>query len=255
MECVSYQFNADKLVIYPIGDMHIGSKGSYYQQALKQLDDNQEAKIILMGDLVDNAILNSVGDVYSEIENPQSQLRIVRDILEKYRDRILGIVGGNHERRSIKTVGIDIMQLFAETYSIPYSDSILTIDISLSIEGKQLVGKRNRINYVINCVHGFAGGKGAAKSVRQGEQFSDMYINGDIFITGHTHIPSNTKLSRYEYDTHNKVIRTVNYHVVNIPAWVREIYAEQKGLKPTADAKVKITLFACKPKKIEVSIE
>lgn len=252
MQTAAYNFAQRSLEILAIGDLHIGSEGSYYAKAISAIEKYPDAKLVLLGDLIDNAVIGSLGDVYSQTDNPQGTLFIVSTMLRKYKSRILGIVAGNHEQRTWKRVGIDPVRLLAESENIPYSSDLLIIDISLT--GDRGRGTKHRTNYVIACHHGAAGGRFPERAARQQRYFSDMVVGADIYITGHVHIPNVMKTASYEYDPHNKKIYKRNVHHVTIPAWTDESYATQKMLPPTADANVLITLYAGYTKTVSCSI-
>ena len=84
--------------------------------------------VFLGGDLVDAAHALSVASPYENTEEPQGQVyRFVEEALPM-RHRILGYVGGNHERRSSKTFG-DLGKMIATLLKIPYSSGKQFIDI------------------------------------------------------------------------------------------------------------------------------
>lgn len=253
MNVAQYEFNTPQLVILAVGDLHIGSEGSYYKQALNVVEKHQESKIIFMGDLIDNAIVDSLGDVYSQQENPQGALYIVRSIFQTYRDRILGVISGNHEYRTWKKVGIDPIKLVADAENIPYSQDLLVIDVSLKVEGKGR-GTRQRTNYVIACHHGSAGGVFPEKAIRQHRYLTDMFSGADVYVTGHVHVPNIHKTAVFEYDAHNKKIYKRNVHHVTIPAWTQETYGIRKIYPPSADAIVEFELHAGREKFIKGSV-
>ena len=251
MQKAIYEFEAEEIKIIPIGDLHIGAEGSYYKEALKFLDAVPEAKIIFLGDLIDNAVIGSLGDVYTQSENPHEALQIVQGIFEKYQERILGVVGGNHERRTKRRVGIDPLKIICESFKIPYSDNLLVIDISLKQEGKKGRGSRNRVNYIIAVQHGMAGGRFPEKSQRQGRYFKGFFENADIYITGHTHVPDSFPSAIYGYDPRNKRIYKRTARFVVVPAWVDENYARVGMYPPSASSKQIIKLYASYKKKIK----
>jgi hypothetical protein len=84
--------------------------------------------VLLGGDLVDAGHILSKGSPFDQEGDPQSE---VYDFCEEFaplRPRILGYVGGNHERRSIPTFG-DLGVLIATMLKIPYSDGKQMVDI------------------------------------------------------------------------------------------------------------------------------
>ena len=253
MRAVVHEFNSEQISILPIGDLHIGAEGSRFQEALKLIEKHKDAKLLFLGDLVNNSLTHSVGDIYSELENPQSQLHYVKELFYNNKDRILGVVLGNHERRSWRQVGLDPTAMLCELFGIPYAEDILLVDVSLKFEQKRLRGSKRRTNYIIAITHGAAGGRFPEKSARQHRYFKDMFFGDvDIFITGHTHVPTFTKLSGYIYDKRNKVISQHDIYNITIPAWLNERYAREHLLPPTPQGMFLINLYAKSEKTIEI---
>lgn len=84
--------------------------------------------VFLGGDMVDAATMMSIASPYENTEEPQGQVYRFAEIMMPIRHRILGSVGGNHERRSSKTFG-DLGHLIAMLLKIPYSAGKQFIDI------------------------------------------------------------------------------------------------------------------------------
>jgi UDP-2,3-diacylglucosamine pyrophosphatase LpxH len=253
MSVAKYEFNVEKLQLIAIGDLHIGADGSYYKNALKFIDKYPESKILFIGDLIDNSIISSIGDVYSQQDNPHEALKIVQDIFRKYRKRILGVISGNHEHRTWKAVGVDPLQIICENFSIPYSKDLLVVDIALNMPGKKGRGSKNRVDYIIATHHGSAGGRFPEKSTRQSRYFSDFFENADIYISGHTHQFDYTTQTVYGYDPRNKKIYGRNATFIVIPAWLQGKYAKRKMLPPSTFVELIITLYADYEKTVEVT--
>lgn len=84
--------------------------------------------VLFGGDMVDAATAISIASPYENDVEPQGQ---VFDFCEEWkpaRHRILGYVGGNHERRGQKTFG-DLGRLIATLLRVPYSAGRQFIDI------------------------------------------------------------------------------------------------------------------------------
>lgn len=80
------------------------------------------------GDMVDAATVLSVASPYENTVDPQNQVYRFCELLLPIRHRILGYVGGNHERRSAKAFG-DLGHLIATILRIPYSSGKQFVDI------------------------------------------------------------------------------------------------------------------------------
>ena len=114
-------------------DLQYGSKGFLRDRFLTYRDwmlSSPNRFCMLGGDIIDAATVLSVGSPYENTGEPIEQVRGVCSLLEPLagKGRILGYVGGNHERRTTKTFG-DGGRLIAERLQIPYSRGVQLIDI------------------------------------------------------------------------------------------------------------------------------
>ena len=80
------------------------------------------------GDMVDAATAISIASPYENTEEPQGQVFRFVELAMPIRHRVLGYVGGNHERRSTKTFG-DLGHLIATFLRVPYSSGKQFVDI------------------------------------------------------------------------------------------------------------------------------
>jgi len=236
---VRYDLDTSEVEILPLGDIHIGETGSYFHEAVAFVDMHPEYKLILLGDLIDNAIISSIGDVYSQDRPPHRAIEEVTNILRRWKERILGVVGGNHERRTWRVAGVDPIRLICTELGVPFSDDFLIVDVALNGSAR---GSRGRTQYSIVCHHGVAGGRFPERSVRQHRYFLERIQRADIYITGHTHAPMTAMTAVEEYDPRNKKVIERNILHVCVSAWVRAKYADQKlfPLVPRCHAIVKL---------------
>ena len=81
------------------------------------------------GDMVDAATALSVASPYENTVEPQAQVYRFAELAMPMRHRIIGYVGGNHERRSSKAFG-DLGHLIATLLRIPYSSGKQFVDVN-----------------------------------------------------------------------------------------------------------------------------
>lgn len=80
------------------------------------------------GDMIDAAHALSIASPYENTEEPQGQVYRFVELAMPIRHRIIGYVGGNHERRSAKTFG-DLGHMIATLLKVPYSSGKQFVDI------------------------------------------------------------------------------------------------------------------------------
>ena len=84
--------------------------------------------MVWTGDNIDSATMQSKGTTWENIGTPQHQLFEFCKLWAPARHRILGSVGGNHERRCLTTFG-DLGITIAALLQLPYSKGKQLIDI------------------------------------------------------------------------------------------------------------------------------
>jgi hypothetical protein len=133
--------------------------------------------MIWTGDMVDAWAMWSPGTAFEQIGDPQSQIFKFAEMWAPARHRILGYVGGNHERRAIPGFG-DLGVLLAALLQIPYSRGRQLIDVHF---GKHTPFK-------ISQWHG----RGGARTKGTVAQTLHRYASeGDsqLYLMGHLHQP------------------------------------------------------------------
>lgn len=178
--------NYDTLEVYPIADIHLGDPKTdeeLFKSFLKFILAKPNRYVILDGDLINNAIKTSVSNVYNEKYSPKDQKHMMCEFLRPIKDRILCMVLGNHESRSLKDVDNDIMEDIA--YRLGIEDRYNENGIYLNIQfGKDTHGRY--LSYTGYIVHGIGGGKSAGAPANILEKLPLSFI-ADFYIIGHLH--------------------------------------------------------------------
>jgi Predicted phosphohydrolases len=251
-----------QLKIIPISDLHIGSPECNQSQVhsyIEQLTNEKDTYCILGGDLIDNAIVGSVGDVYEQQSTPMGQLGMIISLFLPVKDKILAVVQGNHEARSYKQTGIDLMAFFCRELGI--SDRYDPVGICLFLrfgeveksiyKGKNKQRKGRQLLYTIYLSHGISGGRTAGAKANALERVSNV-INADICILGHTHLPMVFKSSIFTVDTVNSGVFEKDITYINMGSTLGYSgYAEKLSLKPSSKANPTLILSGL-TKKVEV---
>ena len=235
----------DDIIIYPISDVHLGAKehlAKEWTAFCTQLMQIPNAYVVLGGDLINNSTRNSVANVFEETMRPREQKRIMAEMLEPIKGRILCAVTGNHERRSAKDADDD------PTYDIMckldiediYRENIAFI--KLQFGDTSASGLKNP-TYVLAITHGAGGGMLTGGSVNRNERFGYVVDGMDCLIVGHTHKPFITQPSKLKVDTHNNKVSLKPFKVVSSTSWLAYGgYAAQKMLLPASHAPQEIIL-------------
>lgn len=180
--------------MWPVSDVHIGSREcdlEGFGEFLKMVEADEDAYLVLCGDIIDNGIRSSLTNPMEAIMPPSMQIETAVELLMPVRERILGVVGGNHEARTRRETDIDAAYQICVLLRIPelYRRDMAFIRVVLR--------KGNvRDNYTIMLHHG----KSEAKKRK-------LHVEGvDCFVTGHTHSGIVEKPARICFTTANNVV-------------------------------------------------
>lgn len=219
--------------IIALSDLHIGDSLcnlKLIRQVLDDIKNSPNTFIILNGDLINNSIKNSVSTIYDEVLSPMESIARLTDLLEPIKDRILVIHPGNHEWRSYKEDGIDIIRLVARQLGIEdrFSDGwwYLYLTLGMGNKGRPLM-------YTITGVHGYGGGRKNGGKINNLVEMSDKVI-ADIYVMGHTHTPIMTRNSIFVPDyQHRCLVQKDKYYLMTNSFLEYGGYGEQYGFTPS----------------------
>ena len=221
--------------VLALSDFHIGDSLcnlKLIRQVLDEVKKSDNTFIILNGDLMNNSIKNSVSSIYDEELSPMQAIIRLCDLLEPIKDRILVIHPGNHEWRSYKEDGIDIIRLVARQLGIEdrFSDGWWYLYLTLGMGNKQ-----RPIMYTITGVHGYGGGRKNGGKINNLVEMSDKVI-ADVYVMGHTHTPIMTRNSIFVPDyQHKSLVQKDKYYLMTNSFLEYGGYGEQYGFTPSTN--------------------
>jgi hypothetical protein len=175
--------------IIPLSDLHIGAgfnrrKFEGYRDWILERDN---AFCVVLGDVCDNSISESVGDTYGTMR-PDQQKDLAEEVLAPLAEagKILAWIDGNHERRSSKKtdqfMGKDICKILG-IYDIYDPDGIYMF---LSVGYDRAKGQRNRNVYTGFMIHGFTGARTTGGKANAMEHMAKG-VQADFYICAHAH--------------------------------------------------------------------
>lgn len=173
-----FRLKNNKLYIYPISDLHLGSPNcdlSYFDYWCDLFDQNKSKNkiIYLLGDLIDFQSLK-IG-AWEQDLSADEQIGELVDLLKPYKKYINYMTQGNHPRRAKKEFNMDVGKLVSNILEIPYdkSDFFDTLKI-------------NNKNFVVYGKHGSK--TNARPELAIGGMIRDtMNIEADLLLQGHNH--------------------------------------------------------------------
>lgn len=191
--------------VWAIGDVHIGAREANlreFEKLLRRVEDDDDSYLIMLGDMLNNGIKDSLTNVYDEVMPPSEQIEYAADVLSPVADKILGCVGGNHELRSKKQVDMDPMlttMAILRKQSL-YRQNFFFMRVTLGLES-------THDTYSIFAVHG--------RTANKKRQLSYAIEGVDCVVSGHTHDAAVDKPARLCFNHRNAV--SVK-HVISLTA-------------------------------------
>lgn len=228
-----------EIKIFPIADIHLGAAEhmeSAWREFRTRILEDPDAYITLGGDLIDNGTRNSVSDIFKATMPPSKQKKMMAEMLDPLKDRILCAVPGNHEARSGKDADddpvydimckLDLEDLYRENIAFL---KILRGDINKDGE--------NNPTYMLVVTHGSGNGLLTGGAVNRAERFGYAIDGADVLILGHTHKPFTTQPGKIKIDPYNNKVSIKPFKVVSSSSWLNYGgYAARKNLLPTTFA-------------------
>lgn len=232
-------------------DLHLGSKRcdiKTIQDRVERVKNNENVYAIIVGDVVDNATKNSIADTYEEALTPMQQVKQAAMLFEPIKDKILGAVSGNHEFRSYKSEGVDLLYFMCaelgieDKYDMTACLLFIRVGYQINCNSKRQCKSGRKICYSLYLSHGSGGGSTVGGSANKLEKRGQI-IDADIIVQGHTHKPLTFRESFFRVDPQNNSAYPKEQVFVNASATLEyEEYAERMGLKPNSKVSPVIVL-------------
>jgi len=237
LNCVNLEPKGEKIVLSLLGDVHLGLKQcdiGLFKDYVKWVKKTEDARVLLMGDLLDSATKFSRGpQVFEDNLNPQEQYDTMVDILTPIKDKIIGNHIGNHELGIFRDTGVDLIKMMSKDLGCPY--------LGYSCFSKLKVGKQN---YTIYSTHGSSGAALPHTKMKRCMDLANSF-NADIFCYGHVH-GLDTSVEEYrEIDLKNKMIKIRKKMFILTGHFIdyEGSYAEQKNYRPSKKGAPTIKLY------------
>jgi len=220
-DMISHVFQ-DGITIYPIADVHLGAvehAEPEWQAFLKKVESDN-AYLILAGDLLNNSTRGvRFANPFDEVLRPrEAKMRMV-EYLKPVKDRILCVVSGNHEQRTIRDTDQDMTYDICSKLDIEhlYRENMAFMRISC---GRRSKDKRPETSFAFCVTHGSGGGIYTGASVNKSERFGNLIEGLDCIVTGHVHKGFISKPAKIVVDTRNGLVSMRHYVVVSCVSWL-----------------------------------
>ena len=219
-----------------ISDSHIGDPYANEQELMKQIryvEETPNCYCIINGDIMNNGIKSGKSDTYTEVMSPMEQLVKAVLTLKPIANKCFAITQGNHERRTAKESGVDLMRIIARELHLEdkYSEGMAYIFLHFGEQSSHL--SRRKVPYTILVTHGSGGGRTVGSKANRLADLVSI-ADADIYLYGHTHQPMVFKEGFMRVDWRNHKLLNVDRLFVNSGAFLDwGGYAEQGQYRPS----------------------
>ena len=174
------KIDSKSVELIPLGDYHVGNPffmEEKFKKTIEYVKSHKNCYVLLMGDMIENITTYSVGEIYEQKMNPDEQIEYNINALYPIRDKILGVLKGNHEARTEYRTSINPAKLIAVGLRVRY------LGRSTKSVAELRIGD---IKYDIYATHG-----GSSATTVSGKLNSLLNLtrvaDADVYLMGHSH--------------------------------------------------------------------
>lgn len=240
MQFYSKKFPTKQFDLYPLGDWHFGSRQcneEFIKEVVNQIAENDNAYWCGMGDFMENAVVGSKSDVYTQLMPPKEQMEYIVKLLTPIKDKGLFLIAGNHESRTHRLVGLTPEEYISYQLGVPFKGYSCFAVFQL----------KSKAPNSFSCYfhHNYGGGYTHGGKVNRADALRKITPTADAIFCGHFHITSRIPFTWYDVGR-TRVLKHVGYNYVTGSALEWEgSYAEERG-KPSATVEhIKVTFKGC----------
>lgn len=240
MKFFYHKFPKKYFTLYCLGDWHVGSKQcneTFIKQVIDEIKEDPDGYWVGLGDFMENAIIGSKSDVYTQTLPPKEQMEHVVELLSPIQDKGLFTISGNHESRTHRLVGLTPEEYISYQLGVKF--------MGFSCLASLQVASKNPNTFTIFAHHSTGGGYTPGGKVNKAESLRKIVPTADAIFSGHSHITSRIPFTWYDAGR-TRVLKHVGYNYVIGSAleWGGS-YAEEKA-KPSATVEhIKVRFVGC----------
>lgn len=184
---VSWNTDRPLQPILPLADLHLGHRGVNYEALKARLEWAKEfdAKLILLGDLIDGFTPSTIPSGMIDQAPIQMQVNALKAFLSEYQDRILcNVSTPHHDGWVYQATGVDIQRVLTEDLNIPLIES-----------GGELKIIVNGIPYDLSVFHKIGQYNSSLNLTNASKRVIDKHTDADFVLSGHVHKSSTEVLN------------------------------------------------------------
>ena len=176
-----YDWPYKSLNLYFLSDWHWGSpqcQSDKVKEVIRAIREDPLGRFVCLGDLVENSLIGTLGDVYEQTEPPRKQVEMVSALLKPIANKCWGFISGNHGYRTQKIASINPDQVIAHQAGL--GDKWAGISFCAVIRVNQRVFK-------LFAHHTTGGGRTKGGKINALSRMAEIMPLCDIYVGAHDH--------------------------------------------------------------------
>lgn len=231
----NFKGNLEIALLFDVHYGHSAHRHDKFLSYIKWIKDTPNVYAIIGGDLMENAIDDGRGMTYDQDKNPSTQLNDMMRLLAPIAHKILFATPGNHEERTFKKTGIDVMKVMAERLNVPYFSG--AVIASLVANGHK---------WTMYAFHGHGNSQTKGGKMNMASKARKFTGTVHFFVSGHVHDRVCESETSIIEDPVNCRLNYLQQWTVIAPSFLgwENTYAYRAGYPPPAHGGVAIELDA-----------
>lgn len=199
--------------IVAFGDTHVGSNTfarNRFKNFLLKQSQHPNTYFVGMGDFFDALVvsdkkrfrLSNIDKKYFDCNNPDqfldTQVEDMTELLLPYKDKILGLIRGNHEDEILKRYNTDLCWQLCKNLGGSHLDwgysALILLNIRFARTGPSGGSKSRAVKLFLH--HGFGGGTRTEGGAISSYARFITYYSADIYLVAHSHQLWSKKIAR-----------------------------------------------------------
>lgn len=245
---IPYKYG-DTITLKPLFDAHVGNRYCDIRALRAYLADSDDKTYIIGGgDLIDAVVTKDIKRYTKASDDTDGddiidiQLNKLQEILEPYKDRIIGLGTGNHESTITKYHGTNPMRRLARRLNT------VSLGFSWLVRLRFREAKGRGRTLTIRGHHGWGGGSRTQGADLTKYSKDIAYWAADMFLYGHVHRRQSDHIDRLAWVGGKKLISKPK-HIFICGTFLKTLsdtddatYSEEKGYPPVSIGGINIRI-------------
>ena len=195
MRVVKHQVREPFCYLYPISDVHLGSKDfgeeseAKLRGYLNWVEKTPEARITLVGDILNTATRDTKGSLADQKLHLKDQIDFAYELFKPVKEKIIGATDGWHETVLEKYCGLSPTTTLCALLGVEYLGYSGAIVLGVG-QRKRTAEERNptpNCTYIIYQHHTTGGGATPGGKINRIDRLRLLVANADVYLGAHNH--------------------------------------------------------------------